>query len=86
MKKDSQQEPLVNPEIHSKHQDSAAAVAQVIDKLLPEGVGFALLVFDMESEGYMSYISNAKREDMLVAMKEFIARHEGTYLRNTTSQ
>jgi hypothetical protein len=39
--------------------------------------GFSLLVFDMNDSGRMNYISNANREDMLTAMKEFIAVHEG---------
>lgn len=39
--------------------------------------GFTLLVFDYGDSGRMNYISSAKREDMLVAMKEFIAKHEG---------
>ena len=42
--------------------------------------GFALLVFGMSADkGRMNYISNADRADMLAAMKEFIARNEGTY-------
>lgn len=39
--------------------------------------GFTLLVFDYGDSGYMNYISNANREDMIAAMKEFIAKHEG---------
>lgn len=43
--------------------------------------GFALLVFPF---GYgekhrVNYISNSEREDMLTAMKEFIARAEGRH-------
>jgi hypothetical protein len=40
------------------------------------GYGFALLVFDFGDKGRMNYISNAQREDMLTAMKEFISRNE----------
>jgi hypothetical protein len=45
------------------------------------GYGFALLVFPFGDDpgGRMNYVSNARREDMLVAMKEFIARNEGRY-------
>ena len=41
--------------------------------------GFTLLVFDLGGKPgqRMSYISNADRDDMIVAMKEFIAFHEG---------
>lgn len=43
--------------------------------------GFCLLMFGLSGNEAcrMNYISNAKREDMLAAMKEFIARNEGTY-------
>lgn len=40
-------------------------------------VGFALLVFRFGEEGRTNYISNAGRESMLCAMKEFVARAEG---------
>lgn len=41
--------------------------------------GFALFVFPFGEapEGRMNYISNSDRQDMLVAMKEFIDRNEG---------
>lgn len=42
-------------------------------------VGFALLVFDFDCPpgARTNFISNAARNDMLNAMKEFIARAEG---------
>lgn len=42
------------------------------------GYGFALFIFPF-GLGFMSCISNANRDDMLAAMKEFIARAEGRY-------
>lgn len=44
-------------------------------------VGFVLLAFNFgdTSDGRVNYISNAKRDEMLTAMKEFIARAEGRY-------
>lgn len=41
--------------------------------------GFALLLFEYGDGGHMNYISSANRRDMVAAMKEFIARNEGTY-------
>jgi hypothetical protein len=35
-------------------------------------MGFALLIFDFEKEGRIEYLSNARREDMLKAMLEFM--------------
>jgi hypothetical protein len=41
------------------------------------GMGVGLMVFDLDKPGRMNWISNANRADMIVAMKEFIARNEG---------
>ena len=55
---------------------SANTLAAELDKMF-KPYGFALLVFPMNtSDGRMNYISNAERESMIVAMKEFIAKHE----------
>lgn len=42
-------------------------------------VGFALLVFEFGKTdgGRVNYISNGAREDMIAAMKEWLARAEG---------
>jgi hypothetical protein len=64
--------------IQAKHHNTMNSVAQALSEIF-EGYGFALLVFDLEviQGGRMNWISNARREDMLVAMKEFIASCEG---------
>jgi len=41
----------------------------------PLGLGFNLLLFDFGEKGNLFYISNAKREDIINVMKEFIARN-----------
>jgi len=52
--------------------------AKLLSGGLPPGYGFALLVFGMDTnEGYMNYISNASREDMIAALKELIGNFEG---------
>ena len=38
-----------------------------------EGYGFALLCFNFEG-GHMTYASNAKREDMILALEEMVVR------------
>lgn len=44
----------------------------------PRKTGFVLLMFEFGAAGErMNYISNGKRQDVIVAMKEFIARFEG---------
>lgn len=65
-------------------------LAQMLDeafngkvKAADRSTGFALLVFPFglthTDKDRVNYISNAEREDMLVAMKEFIARAEGRH-------
>ncbi len=44
--------------------------------------GFVLLLFpfgEPDARARINYISNAERADMIVAMKEFIARNEGRF-------
>lgn len=59
-------------------------IAKGLDDVLkgparPKKIGFALLVFPFGSEEgrQANYVSNASREDMIVAMKEWLARNEG---------
>ena len=65
--------------IETQYRENMNALASGISSILGPGVGFALLVFPLGSapDGRVNYISNAQRKDMLVAMKEFIARAEG---------
>ena len=63
--------------IEAEHLATMNAVAGTLLEVFPT-MGFTLLVFPLNNpEGRMNYISNARREDMLVAMKEFIANMEG---------
>jgi hypothetical protein len=39
-------------------------------------VGFTLFVFEFGAKGNLAYISNAQREDMITAAKEWLARLE----------
>lgn len=46
--------------------------AMLIESLLPEGMGFCLIVFPFHRPGIANYISNAERETMILALKEKI--------------
>lgn len=59
-------------------EEACAALARPLAQALPEGVGFALLLFDFGSGGNMAYVSNANREDMLAAQQEMIAKLGGS--------
>ena len=56
----------------------------------PKKVGFALLVYNLgeqiEGTGRINYIGNGARPDVLVALKELIARWEGRYDETETRQ
>ena len=59
---------------------TANRIAGVLGGAFPPDYGFALLIFGLDgSEGRMNYISNARREDMIAALHELLARFEGRY-------
>lgn len=62
---------------HPEIERELRTLATGIDEHLPDGWGFALLLFDFNtSEGAMFYISNADRADMITALREFLAMQE----------
>lgn len=63
----------IRPEVR----ETMNKVASAIDSALPDGFGFVLLVFNFGEGGYMNYISNSDRADVVRAMKEFVAKEEG---------
>lgn len=55
------------------------AMRDVADKIkisLPDGVGFALLVYEHNAVGMSNYISNSQRPDMIKALRECADRLE----------
>jgi hypothetical protein len=69
---------MADDAIRPEHRLKMNEIAKWLDAAINEsGVkcGFALLVFDFGADGFMNYISNANRDDMIRAMEEFIARH-----------
>jgi hypothetical protein len=59
-----------------------SGLAQAIDDLLNGEVGgkkngFILMVFPFDHGGRCNYISNAAREDVVILLKEQLARFEG---------
>ena len=56
----------------------------------PKKVGFALLVYNLgeqlEGTGRVNYIGNGKRDEVLTALKELVARWEGRYSETDTAQ
>lgn len=62
----------IQPEVRRQMQ----TLAQFFDDALPDGYGFALLVFDLGDGGFMNYISNAERDDMKRALRELVDKME----------
>lgn len=52
----------------------AKRIARSITDALPEGVGFALLIFDFGEHGHLTWLSNADRQDMIRALHEFMQK------------
>jgi hypothetical protein len=52
---------------------------EIIGTLVP-GYGFFLMIFEFHTQGRANYISNAKREDVIKSMKEFIERTEKDWM------
>jgi hypothetical protein len=71
--------------IEEKYRDQMRHLAEALDEFLnPDAekgkhpVGFMLMVFPLDShEGRCNYISNARREDVVVLLKEQLARFQG---------
>jgi hypothetical protein len=61
--------------IEKVYREEMNKLASELDRIL-KPAGFALLVFDFGDHTRVNYISNAKRDDMIGAMKAFIARQD----------
>ena len=58
-------------------------IARKVKEELPEGFGFVVLAFKFNEKGQMIYTSNANREDVVEAMKEFIEKTKNNYGNDT---
>lgn len=58
-------------------------IAKKVDAELPEGFGFIVLTFMFGKQGQLMYCSNANRNDVVAAMKEFIDKTENNYGNDT---
>lgn len=53
-----------------------AELGRNLARCMPNGVGFTLLMFDFGTDGNIAYLSNAKRDDMCRALREFLSKVE----------
>lgn len=53
-------------------------LAALVEEQTPDGMGFAVFLFDFGVGGSMFYLANAQRDDVVSSMKEWIAKQEKT--------
>lgn len=68
-------------ELQEQVKSKMQGIAKDVESQLPQGFGFVILTFPFsENEGnLLMYASNADREDVCKAMKEFIDKTENNY-------
>jgi hypothetical protein len=72
---------MTDDPIEDEHREAMRGLARGLDQLFngnerPKKIGFALVIRRFDTPGKVNYISNAKREDIVLMMREFIARNE----------
>lgn len=69
----------IDPEYYGLMQDVAHALDYAFNGAQrPRSTGFVLLVFPFGDDGRCNYISNARREDVVVMLKEQLAKLQGS--------
>ena len=58
-------------------------IAKKVQEELPKDFGFVVLTFKFNELGEMIYVSNANREDVITAMKEFMEKTENNWGNDT---
>lgn len=58
-------------------------IARKVKEELPDNFGFVVLAFKFNEKGEMIYVSDANRQDVVQAMKEFIEKTEDNYGNDT---
>ena len=74
----------ITPDQRRMMNDLAKGLDEILNgKGKPKRIGFALLTYNfgekLEGTGRINYVGNGQREDVLVALKELLARWEGRY-------
>jgi len=79
--------------LQSAYEKKMNALAKILDTTFnvpgkPRKVGFALLVYEFggADASRMNYIGNGERSDVLIALKELVARWEGRTTESDTKQ
>ena len=71
----------MTPEEEAKSRELMREIASVLAEVFP-GLGFCLLLFEFGGPGAMNYIANARREDVIKVMEEFIDKTKDSWNRD----
>lgn len=84
---------MADAPVQQQYREMLNGLAEGIDDVLngevrPKKIGFALFMFEFGhiEANRVNYISNAGREDMLVAVREWLARAEGRVVESGSKQ
>lgn len=84
---------MADAPIQQRYREMMNSLAEGIDDVLngdtkPKKIGFALFMFEFGhiEANRVNYISNGPREDMLVAVREWLARAEGRVIESGSKQ
>lgn len=72
------QSPSKNPILLQDLEKRAREVGLILKGIMPEGVGYAFLMFTFGEDGWMTYASNAQRDDMIKSLKEMLEKMEAS--------
>ena len=72
------QSPSKNPILLQDLERRALEVGVILKGIMPEGVGYAFLMFTFGDDGWMTYASNAQRADMIKALNEMVEKLEAS--------
>lgn len=72
------QSPSKNPILLQDLEKRAKEVGLILKGIMPEGVGYAFLMFTFGENGWMTYASNAQRADMIKALDEMRVKLEAS--------
>lgn len=66
--------PVSRQELENLIRGFATAIDGALQELTGQRIGYCLMLFDFGDAGSLAYGSNAQREDMIRALKEFRER------------
>ena len=52
------------------------SISRVVGNMVPQGWGFTVLCFSFGENGFMNYVSNANRQDMIKSLREMVEKLE----------